>query len=294
MSVKLSSYVWDGCAASGVKGTQLLVMARLADFSSDEGSCFPGIDTIARQVGAGRSTVITAITQLQKAGWLTRKERRTGNRNKTNMYYLNVKKLRSAATAYCPDSPETEYSESEHPNTERSELEHSESERTESGQNAGFDSSESGGDPSVTSTPDPSVKSKPLCQVAPQPDPDVVITDQAKEILKHLNLTTGSRFTASNSSLENIRARLREKYTPEELHLVVDYKTEDWRGTEQEQYLRPATLFIPKNFPGYLQRAGKWDAAGRPKKLNGRWAKPGDITKIDTPDSATPAGFRGA
>ncbi|WP_029686581.1 conserved phage C-terminal domain-containing protein, partial [Tatumella saanichensis] len=275
MSVELSSHVWDGCAASDVKGTQLLVMARLADFSSDEGTCFPGIDTIARQVGAGRSTVITAITQLQNAGWLTLKERRTGNRNKTNMYYLNVKKLRDAASAYCPDSPENEHSNTEHSNTKYSDLEHSESERTESersesGENTGFDRPESGGDPSVTSKPDPSVKSKPFCQVAPQPDPDVVITDQAREVLKHLNQTTGSRFTASNSSLENIRGRLREKYTPEELQLVVDYKTGDWRGTEQEQYLRPATLFIPKNFPGYLQRAGKWDTAGRPKKLNGR------------------------
>jgi hypothetical protein len=37
VSVKLSSWVWDGCAAQGVKGIKLLVMARLADFSSDEG-----------------------------------------------------------------------------------------------------------------------------------------------------------------------------------------------------------------------------------------------------------------
>lgn len=37
MSVKVSSYVWDGCAAHGVKGTKLLVMLRLADFSNDEG-----------------------------------------------------------------------------------------------------------------------------------------------------------------------------------------------------------------------------------------------------------------
>jgi biotin operon repressor len=66
MSVKLSAYVWDGLAQAGVKGTQLLVMLRLADFSSDEGTCYPGIETISRQIGAGRSTVITAITQLQK------------------------------------------------------------------------------------------------------------------------------------------------------------------------------------------------------------------------------------
>ena len=37
MSVKLSAYVWDGCAASGMKITSVAIMARLADFSSDEG-----------------------------------------------------------------------------------------------------------------------------------------------------------------------------------------------------------------------------------------------------------------
>jgi len=291
MSVKLSSYVWDGCAAAGMKLTSVAIMARLADFSNDEGVCWPSIETIARQLGAGPSTVRTAISKLEEGGWLTRQQRRAGNRNAPNIYRLNVAKLRKAALSH---PPESDPSESDASKYDGSKSDASKSDASESGKNECFDPPESGGDQSVTSKQDPSVESKPPCQVAPQPDPDVLITDQAKQVLKHLNLTTGSRFTASNSSLENIRARLREKFTPEELQMVVDYKTEDWRGTEQEEYLRPATLFIPKNFPGYLQRAGKWDAAGRPKKLNGRWAKPGDITKIDTPDSATPAGFRGA
>lgn len=38
MSVKLSSYVWDGCAAAGIKGNKLLIMLRLADYASDEAS----------------------------------------------------------------------------------------------------------------------------------------------------------------------------------------------------------------------------------------------------------------
>jgi len=77
---------------------------------------------------------------------------------------------------------------------------------------------------------------------------------------------------------------------------VIEYKTEDWRGREQEQYLRPATLFIPKNLPGYLQRAGKWDQAGRPNKINGSWAKRSvrDITEVSEPDAQIPYGFRGA
>ncbi|HCN3186158.1 TPA: phage tail protein [Escherichia coli] len=55
-------------------------MARLADFSNDEGVCWPSIETIARQIGAGMSTVRTAIARLEAEGWLTRKARRQGNR----------------------------------------------------------------------------------------------------------------------------------------------------------------------------------------------------------------------
>ncbi|MDP9704115.1 UNVERIFIED_ORG: biotin operon repressor [Rahnella aquatilis] len=164
MSVKLSAYVWDGCAAAGLKGVKLLIMARLADFSNDDGISYPGVDTIARQTGAGRSTVITAITELQSDGWLVRKERRKGNRNQSNLYYLNVKKLRTAASAFYADGSESEHSESE-----RSKSECTESERSENKKNSDFDGSESGGDPSVNSKQDPS-DNKTLSQAAAQPD----------------------------------------------------------------------------------------------------------------------------
>lgn len=78
MSTKLTGYVWDGCAASGMKLSSVAIMARLADFSNDEGMCWPSIETIARQIGAGMSTVRTAIARLEAEGWLTRKARRQG------------------------------------------------------------------------------------------------------------------------------------------------------------------------------------------------------------------------
>ncbi|WP_241575129.1 conserved phage C-terminal domain-containing protein [Rosenbergiella nectarea] len=288
MSVKLSSYVWDGCASAGMKLTSVAIMARLADFSNDDGVCWPSTETIARQLGAGESTIRSAIGKLEQEGWLTRQQRRSGNRNASNIYRLNVAKLRKAALSHESDSDPSK--------SDASKFDGSKSDASESSKKQEFHPPESGGDPSVTSKQEPSVKSKPLCQVAGQPDPEVILTEQARNVLTHLNQTTGSRFTTNKSSLEHIRARLREDFTVAELNLVVDYKTEDWRGTEQEQYLRPATLFIPKNFAGYLQKAGKWDQAGRPQRINGRWSKPGErvITEIDTPDQSTPAGFRGA
>lgn len=279
MSVKLSSYVWDSCAAAGMKLTSVAIMARLADYSKDDGVCWPSIETIARQLGAGVSTIRTAIGKLEKEGWLTRQQRRSGNRNAPNIYRLNVSKLRQVALSHTPYSDPS--------NSDRSKSDASESSKTGS-----FHPPESGGDPSVNSTQDPSLNSTPFCQVAAQPDPQVLLTDQAKQVLKHLNLTTGSRFTNCNSSLEHIRARLREGFTPVELQLVIEYKTEDWRGGEQEQYLRPITLFTPSKFPGYLQKAGRWQEAGRPKRVDGRWLRGSNIKEITPPDEAIPYGFR--
>lgn len=264
MSTKLTGYVWDGCAASGMKLSSVAIMARLADFSSDEGVCWPSIETIARQLGAGPSTIRTAIAKLEKDGWLTRTQRRNGNRNASNVYRLNVAKLQAAAFSQLSDSDTSK--------SDASNFDASKTDPSKSGKNGGFDPSESGGDPSVKTKQDPQVTSKPSCPVAAQPDPEVVITDQARQVLSYLNQTTGSRYQVCSTSLENIRARLREQFTVDDLCLVVDYKNADWRDSEQAQYLRPATLFIPKNFPGYLQSATKWSAAGRPERVNGKWA----------------------
>jgi len=130
------------------------------------------------------------------------------------------------------------------------------------------------------------------CQVAAQPDRDVELTDHAKKVLAHLNMTTGAKFQVCKSSLENIRARLAEGYELGELLLVVDYKNAHWQNTEQAQYLRPATLFIPKNFPGYLQSATKWDKSGRPPCVNGKWQR--DVMQMPSANYEIPDGFRGA
>lgn len=263
MSTKLTGYVWDACAASGMKLSSVAIMARLADFSNDEGVCWPSIETIARQLGAGVSTVRTAIAKLEADGWLSRKARRQGNRNASNVYRLNVAKLQAAAFAHLSDSDPSK--------SDASKSDPSKFEASKSGKNGGFHPSESGGDPSVKSTTDPSDK-KPSCPVAPQPDPAVMITDQAKQVLTFLNQKTGSRYQVGKTSLENIRARLGEGFTTEELTLVVEYMTEKWgQDFKMSGYLRPTTLFLPTKFPGYLQAANKWHKAGRPERKNGEW-----------------------
>lgn len=285
MSTKLTGYVWDGCAASGMKLSSVAIMARLADFSSDEGVCWPSIDTIARQLGAGPSTIRTAIAKLEKDGWLTRTQRRNGNRNASNVYRLNVAKLQAAAFSQLSDSDTSK--------SDASNFDASKTDPSKSGKKGGFDPSESGGDPSVKSKQDPQVTSKPSCPVAAQPDPEVVITDQAILVLTHLNQISGSRYQKSKTSLENIRARLREGYSVADLQLVIDLKHEHWHeNDEQYQYMRPETLFGPKKFESYLQSATRWEQKGRPKRAD--WgAKKRDVMAFGPVETTIPEGFRG-
>ncbi|TKI01683.1 helix-turn-helix domain-containing protein, partial [Martelella alba] len=201
MSNKISGWVWDGCAAAGLKLSEVAIMARLADFSNDEGVCWPSIETIARQIGAGASTVRTAIARLEKQGWLTRQQRRNGNRNASNLYQLNAEKLYAAAAPHQSvfDESKSDASESDGSKSDGSKIDASKFDPSESSKKNSFDPSESGGDPSVNSKQDPSNK-KHLCQ-PPAADPEIEITDQAKQVLTHLNQTTGSRYQVSKSSL---------------------------------------------------------------------------------------------
>lgn len=139
---------------------------------------------------------------------------------------------------------------------------------------------------------------KPICPVAPQPDGDVLITDQAKQVLTHLNQVTSSRYQVSTTSLQNIRARIGEGYTVEELSLVVDYCNAKWsEDLTMAAYLRPQTLFQPSKFPGYLKSANSWAKAGRPPRVNGEWAREDGVFRSsfqNTDYSKIPNGFRGA
>ncbi|MGQ5289885.1 helix-turn-helix domain-containing protein [Pectobacterium actinidiae] len=170
MSSKLTGHVWEACAANGIKNTKLLIMVRLADYSNDDGISYPSVETIARQLGAGESTIRGAMAELEEAGWLYREGRRKGNRNSSNLYYLNAERLeevalqeiakvkaaRLAKRVSNTHPPESDGSKSDPLKSGGSNGSHP----PESGAKACFDPPESGGDPQVNSTHDPQVNSK--------------------------------------------------------------------------------------------------------------------------------------
>ncbi|MDE1188226.1 MAG: conserved phage C-terminal domain-containing protein [Pantoea sp.] len=228
-------------------------------------------------------TVKRALNSLKKLGLIYVEQLNKSKHDRTNFYAINYEsplltdecKLPSSNSANSPSSMGDKLPSSNRANTPSSMGGKLPSSLTEN-----------------TTENTTEITGKDSCQVAAQPDREVVITDLAKQVLTHLNQTTGSKFQVSRSSLENIRARLAEGYEPDELKLVVDYKNEHWRDTDQAQYLRPATLFIPKNFPGYLQSATKWDKSGRPPCVNGKWQR--DVNQTASVDYAHPDGWRGA
>ena len=77
----------------------------------------------------------------------------------------------------------------------------------------------------------------------------------AKQIIDHLNVSTGKKFKYSKTSLDPIIARLNEGYTLEDCIKVIDIKVAEWgRDSKMSQYLAPDTLFRASKFPRYLNQ----------------------------------------
>lgn len=77
------------------------------------------------------------------------------------------------------------------------------------------------------------------------------------EVVSHLNTACGTRYLPTTPKTRSlIKARLREHFTVADFKTVIDKKAQEWKGTEQEKYLRPETLFGTK-FEGYLNQKGR-------------------------------------
>ena len=75
-----------------------------------------------------------------------------------------------------------------------------------------------------------------------------------EDIINYLNLKTESNYKHTTATTTTfIKARLAERFTVDQFKKVIDVKTAEWKGTEQEIYLRPQTLFGTK-FESYLNQ----------------------------------------
>lgn len=93
MSVKLMSEVWG---ASNQKGDRLLVLLALADYSNDEGYCWPSQTTLAEKTRCSRRGIQKILGYLIKAGEI--EEVRQGGAIFGNQYETAIYKVITEST----------------------------------------------------------------------------------------------------------------------------------------------------------------------------------------------------
>ena len=78
--------------------------------------------------------------------------------------------------------------------------------------------------------------------------------DDAFAIIEYLNVKASKNFKATTPATKKfINGRLAEGYSVEDFKRVIDVKAAQWlNNPEMSAYLRPSTLFAPKNFENYL------------------------------------------
>jgi len=76
--------------------------------------------------------------------------------------------------------------------------------------------------------------------------------EEAVEVLKFLNKKTGKNFRSIDTNLKLIRARLQSGASIQDCFSVIIRQDFEWKSTEMEKYLRPATLFNSTKFEQYL------------------------------------------
>lgn len=75
-----------------------------------------------------------------------------------------------------------------------------------------------------------------------------------KIIVEYLNEKAGKSFKHTTGKTKScIDARVNEGFTVENFKKVIDVKTNEWKGSDMEKFLRPETLFSNK-FEGYLNQ----------------------------------------
>ncbi|MGY0145241.1 conserved phage C-terminal domain-containing protein [Edwardsiella tarda] len=288
MSSKLHGLVWEGCAHAGLILSRVAVMARLADYSNDEGVSWPAVETIQRQIGArSKNTVSAAIDDLVRDGWLTKTERKSGGRNLSNVYQINVDKLEEAAAAARMANKSKKRSERVTPPTidpptvdgltvDPSNIDPPIVDGSTIDKNTPIEGSMADPDPSVNT--DPSVKRS----TPPSPQGEG-IAEQVSILIDHLNQNIATLadklgkpkplgFRKGTSAAKQVAARLREGFTVEDCLLVMDYLSEMWGADpEMREYLCPTTIFRASKFDERVVKATNWSNAGRPSRCGNSW-----------------------
>jgi len=85
MSIKLMNRVWND---SNIKANRKLLLLALADFSNDEGVCYPSQDTLVKKCGLNKATVNKYIKDFQEQDILIQAKRNRKSGGRLSSKYL--------------------------------------------------------------------------------------------------------------------------------------------------------------------------------------------------------------
>ena len=72
MSIKVMSHVWN---MEIEDSTAKLALMALADFSDDDGYCFPSYEVLAKKISKSKRTAIRAVEKLTELRFLQKEKR---------------------------------------------------------------------------------------------------------------------------------------------------------------------------------------------------------------------------
>lgn len=79
------------------------------------------------------------------------------------------------------------------------------------------------------------------------------VPENCRNVINYLNEKAGTSYRPVSENIRLINGLYDKGYKFDQFKKVIDKKCKDWIGTEQEKYLRPATLFGNK-FDQYLNQ----------------------------------------
>lgn len=97
VSIKVMTAVWENAP---VRQGSLLVLLALADFASDNGLCWPSVETLAKKARLKRRHTQDILWKLERLGWITR-EVGTGPYG-ANHYRVNLEGVQKMHPARFP------------------------------------------------------------------------------------------------------------------------------------------------------------------------------------------------
>ncbi len=93
MSIRVMTLVWDGYPGGG---SELLTLLALADWSDDQGRCYPSMSAIADKTRLSRSQAQRVVHNLIGAGFVSVEGNENGGRpGSTRRYLINLQQMRA-------------------------------------------------------------------------------------------------------------------------------------------------------------------------------------------------------